>query len=153
MSAVPIPETGELRPIDWDRIHRQTHALLEPLVGYVQRQQPTVRSQGGTTQTPALPLFSYRVFRWGDEPDLEAVIVGLDFKPSPNGGIVVRGDIGGEETGRTYYQAGEHAVAGTMPAVLAAAVAIASELAAQGDVVVSALRVRQPAPDYRGSPR
>lgn len=140
--------------IDWDKVHQETQQLLAPLVDSVSQRWSAVRSEPGRTSARAWTLYSYRTFSLPEEPDAEAIVVGVFFAPSPDGNhVLVRGEIGGEETGHSYFVAGEKQVPAVQSAVLRASHDIGDELGRQTEVLVNGLAERRSPPDYRGECR
>ena len=88
-------------------------------------------------------------FSLADADSLESVIVGLNFDPTPSGGRVrVRGDIGGEESGRIDFELEERSVHLIPTEVIPLALDMASRLADQAELVARAVLDRHPVPEY-----
>jgi hypothetical protein len=126
-----------LSPGDWEEVHATVQKALAALAEQVQASCPTIRSRGGKTSARAWLLFSYRVFQPPQGCQADPVVAGVDFRPG-KGGIVIKGDLCGEEGGEILYELDREA-APTKAAVLEAAQDIAKALTGQAAVVVRAL--------------
>jgi hypothetical protein len=134
---------------DWAQVDQVVQDILGAMAGRIRRQWPSIGSQASRTSARAFFLFAYRTFRLADDEASESVIVGLTFEPAPSGErIIVRGDIGGEETGRIDFETPVKEVPNAQAAVLATAYELARELADREDVVVRAVFERHAPPDY-----
>jgi len=147
MNVVPVSEAVKLTPSDWERVHERVQSILEPLRERIRQKLPGIRAAAGKTSARAFPLFTYCQFGWSNEPDLEEVVAGLNFSPQPElMEFLICGDIGGAETGLTYFEISAR-VPEKLDDVLAAASSIAVQLAREDEVIVKALMERHMAPD------
>jgi hypothetical protein len=104
-----------------------------------QRLSKAVMVRPGRTSTQRFPLFSYLTFSQPDRPETDPVVVGVDFAFQAEG-LLVRGDIAGEESGQVFFSGKEEVVkAPSLPGVLEAAREVANHLVAQGQGVLQAL--------------
>ena len=143
---IPTKETESATAADWDRIHGQVQTILDSMVEGVRKKVAKLASTGNRTPaTKICPLLTYREFSWAEEPDLEAIIVAVRFHFS-NRCLMAQGDIGGEETGCTYFETDEKPVADNPSAVLGAATEIAKRLSQQSVIVINALLERRSSP-------
>jgi hypothetical protein len=137
--------------IDWELVHGETQEALAPLANSICQRCPVIHCEGGRTTAGAWFLYSYHTFNRTDEAEKEAVVVGVLFTPSTREKhIRVRGDIGGEETGHTYFEVEEKEVPALQAAVLTASHEIADQLCRQTDLVINAFAERRSPPHYRG---
>lgn len=147
MSRAVTEPSRKLAEGDWDKIHERIQQILATMVEPVQRSAPGIRATGGRTSGRVWQLYSYMAFTPQDS-DLEAIIAGVTFAISA-GQLVVKADIGGEETGRTDYETEEQHTADDFQSALMAGERLATELSAHTDVVVRALAEHRCPPDYR----
>jgi hypothetical protein len=92
---------GEDR-VDWAEVRRAVDEVLEEMARTIQIRQPGVQSRSGANQSPALPLYVYRVFEPSTGAEVDPIVVGVAFKHG-TGAILVRGDFCGEESGHIYF--------------------------------------------------
>lgn len=139
-------EATTSEPPDWDEAHRLISKILLRMAEQIARRWSSIRSKAGRTSGQSFSMFAHQVFDLPADQAGDAVVVGVNFEPSPDRKtIVVRGDISGETTGRIWYELGEEQIANSRVAVLAAAHEVASKLSQQWQVVADALGVRRPA--------
>jgi hypothetical protein len=150
MSMPPLTQDNGLTETAWQHLHEKLQHGLVSLLEAVQRQLPEIETEVGKTVTQRCPLFSFRIFRWRGEPDLEAVVVGIDCQAEAGKNtFVVRTDIGGEESGQTDFVKEYHGVSASLAALESAIGQAAAQLGNQVETIVQALRTRRQAPDYR----
>lgn len=140
---------GEMRPrgqtvnhsaIDWEALHEYIQQLLAPMRAEVEQRWPQVRSRPGKTFTEKMLLFSYCAFENPSQPEVDPVVVGVDFAPGPAEDVVrVRGDLCGEETGSVWFEVPEQQVSRTQEALRKAAESVTTQLAAEADRVAEGL--------------
>jgi hypothetical protein len=129
--------------VDWNAVHAAVQGALSKLA----RSLPAgIKAKGGCTRSPRF-LFSFLTCENPASPDIEPIIVGVNFyRPAKK--IWVYGDISGEETGDVLYEAEDLAVAEiSTESVVQVARLVALALAPQTAIVVNALR------DHSRSPR
>lgn len=125
----------------WDLAHEVVQDALAGLTGWFVRECPAYPWKAGRTSARAFPLFSYRVF-YRRTDDEDPVVVGVTFTET-GAGVRVTGDISGEASGTIYFdEECDHEVPHTARAVVQQASRTACRLAAQGAVLVQALRQR-----------
>lgn len=149
----PVPSTPDdpdrAEAVDWDEIHKLIQEVFGKMADEIRRRQPSIRSREGRASGRSFPLYTYRTFDLGGDDEMDAVIVGIIFEPDPSGGfIVVRGDIGGEESGRIDFEAPEKKASASRRGLIPTAFGTALELAAQWPLVVTAVLDRPRPPDY-----
>ncbi len=146
---MPLVAEGERSgPIDWDEVHRVVQGIFSELAGRIHLRCSSIRSRIGRTSGRSFPLFSYRSFDLAEEPEIDPVIVALSFEPTPTGEIAIRGDIGGEESGRIDFEVAERVVSSSRWDVLPTASRTAMRLGEQADTIVQAVLRRHPPPSY-----
>jgi hypothetical protein len=91
-------------------------------------------------------LYVYCVFDPISEVEVDPIVAGVAFKRT-SGGILVRGDVCGEESGRVYLELPEYGeiVPETGTAVIQAASRTAARLSREVDAVLRALDHTEPA--------
>jgi hypothetical protein len=145
----PVAEAASdfvrLQPGDWDAIHEAIQRVFGEMADQVRRRWPSIRSRAGRTSSRSFPLFTYRTFDLGPDGEIDAVIVGITFEPAPEGGaVVIRGDISGEETGRTDFEAPEKTAVdswqGLVPAALETALVLEERWPLVGKTVLERLQ-------------
>lgn len=148
----PAPQTADedacLGQMDWDEIHWVVQGIFGAMANRIHRRCLAIRSQGARTSGRSFSLFTYRVFNLTGDEESESVIVGLIFEPTSTGAIAVRGDIGGEESGRTDFELDERVVAGSRSYLLPMAAQMAMQLGEQVELVVRSVLERHPPPTY-----
>jgi hypothetical protein len=146
-----FPPTGslglsylEIVDIGWDDIHDAIQRELSVLSDAVAVQVPNVECRSGRTAGRSFPLFSYRTFRFADDPEFDPIVAGVNFADRGTQ-ILISGDISGEESGEVFYS-DEHCERvverATLPTLLREGSKIARNLAARHEVVVESLRAR-----------
>jgi len=94
-------------------------------------------------------IFTYRTFDLGVQAEFDPVIVGLSFDPVPlSGGIMVRGDIGGEGTGRIDFELAERSLRLSRWDILPVALEMATQLGEQKHLIARSVFKRHPLADY-----
>lgn len=131
-----------IRPadIDWQAIHEAIQGIFLALAEEVQASCPAIHSRAGKTQTVRFPLFSYRVFEVPPQPDLDPVVVGVNFAPaSSDGNITVSADLCGEESGQIWFELPEQTVPAAQAVLRVTAETLARRLSEQKDRIFAAL--------------
>jgi hypothetical protein len=148
--AAQTQKATNLSQVDWDLVYEAIQAIFEPMAEAIHRRRPDTRSRANRAAAHAFFLFAYRVFDVPMDHAIDPVVVGVEFAPAPtNGGVLVRGDISGEESGRIYFELDESEVPSARAVVLEAARQTATQLSNQVEVVIEALA--QPGPPGEGS--
>ena len=126
--------------IDWDEVEQAVNDVFGELASWVKRLRPSVRSRAGSNRSPAVILYVYRVFEPISDPESDAIVVGVAFKNTPHG-ILVRGDICGEDSGTVYFEHPDCRKEVPKPnrAVLTAASAVAARLEREIDRLIEML--------------
>ena len=140
-------EEAQEQPIDWDDMDFQVQGLLSKLFRSVKRALPDVRQLRGKTTGRIFYLYSYCSFQLDDDPDFESLVIGVMFEPCEKG-LRVRGEIGGEESGRSDFDSTTVETALEFSKAAAAARRIVIELESQTDLIVRRLIERHPVPEY-----
>ncbi len=88
-------------------------------------------------------------FDLGVQAEFDPVIVGLSVDPVPlTGGIMVRGDIGGEGTGRIDFELAERSLRLSRWDILPVALEMATQLGEQKHLIARSVFKRHPLADY-----
>jgi hypothetical protein len=132
--------------VDWDDVQRAVADPFCRLAADVAVRLPGVRCRPGANRSPAVLLYAYSVFDLPDPPDPDPLVVGVSFKRGANG-LLVRGDICGEESGKIYWAPSTCRLLVPQDAgdVLLAGSTVATLLAREIDALVNLLRRREPA--------
>jgi hypothetical protein len=131
--------------VDWDEVQRAVEEAFSQLAASVAGRLPGVRCRPGANRSPAVLLYAYSVFDLPDPPDADPIVVGVSFKRGANG-ILVRGDICGEESGEIYWAPSTCRVLVPQDAggVLLAGRTVATLLAREVEMLMNLLRRREP---------
>jgi hypothetical protein len=132
--------------IDWSRAEEIVQNALTRLSEAVSERRKGVRSRPHASRTERFPLFAYRTFIPTPAEGFDPIVVGVTFKRTDRG-VLVRGDMIGEETGTVHFEHPECRleVREQSEAVLRAARQVADRLAAEVDQLVAALDAPEPA--------
>jgi hypothetical protein len=131
---------------EWDQVHRQVQAALDPLRETVRRALPAIVVRSQRLSSRAFPLHSYLEFSWPHETEFESVIAGVLIAHSADGGLEVEGDIGGEATGCTYFGSARLPVSANAASVIDAARTVAAQLAKESERLIQGLQERRAVP-------
>jgi hypothetical protein len=131
--------------IDWNRAEEIVQDALTRLSAAVFGRRPAVRSRPHANRTERFPLFAYRTFIPVPTEGFDPIVVGVTFKRTAQG-ILVRGDMVGEETGTVHFEHPECRleVREQSEAVLRAARQVAARLEVEVDRLVDALDAPEP---------
>jgi hypothetical protein len=134
---------------DWDEIHRVVQGVFSDMTERVRRETPSIRSRGGRSSGRSFPLFTFRTFDLGEGQEIDPVIVGIIFEHAKSETrMVLRGDIGGECSGRVDFELPERETANSLAALLPSALSMALVLGEQWLLVAQKVYERHPLPDY-----
>jgi hypothetical protein len=142
-------DLGRLEVEDWDEIHKIIQGVFGDMADRVRRHYPSIRSRGGRSSGCSFPLFTYRTFDLGGDQEIDPVIVGITFERAPSEGFfVVRGDIGGEESGRIDFEVPEKEAVNSRQSLIPTALKTALVLGDQWLLVAESVDARHQPPDY-----
>jgi hypothetical protein len=140
------PTPRPQREIDWDAVQLAVADDFYQLAADMAVRLKEARCRPGANRSPAVPLYAYSVFDLSSNPTADPIVVGVSFKRSENG-ILVRGDICGEESGKIYLapSACRLLVPQDARRVILEGSAVATRLAREVETLINLLRCGEPA--------